>query len=557
MSAMPTERLTDTGSQGADTGRLVRITRRLRSHADFPPLMGLCRELESTILRKERRVVFVGVLKTGKSTLINALLGAPILPVRANRATGVPVRVGYAERLTATVVRDHGRGTEEARVWPDELARYILLDLTTSIAVPPPRIGEVRIGVPVPALQAGWTLVDTPGLQDTPALTERTLGEIECADLAVLVLAADKLLSESEQAMAHTLNARLRGNVIFVINRLGLVDEKDRSEILQRARDVLGGLGNCLVGNPAIFACDARAALAGAPDPGFRAFERYLGTLLTGAAGERIAVLSRLAWAESRITSAHDAASTALAENEAKRAAVVADEESARDRERRHRRQAIREAHMALRRLRSEIHGLVEPFVDDAARSAVELVDADRAWPKRLTVCFRGPLKAVHDRVTARVAGSLAPLELTAPTLWFAVTAEEAVEHMLDQSRALRESVAAYHVYTGVAAGSGMSATLSRWLCNWLYSPSMSREQLEKAVRQTAEALLPRLVADVRHHLDVVDELLAAAASTDVCHDPSAAVQEATAAVIEAERLVTRIEMLRRAIAEAAREALA
>src|ERR671924_251900 len=49
-------------------------------------------------------VFVVGEFKQGKSSLVNALLNAPICPVDDDIATSVPTAVGYAEQPKAAVL---------------------------------------------------------------------------------------------------------------------------------------------------------------------------------------------------------------------------------------------------------------------------------------------------------------------------------------------------------------------------------------------------------------------------------------------------------------------
>ena len=68
---------------------------------------------------------------------------------------------------------------------------------------------------PTLPLDHGCVLVDTPGLPGGLGRTERVYREIERADLAVMVLAADKILSAAEREMARWTNNLLRGNTVF------------------------------------------------------------------------------------------------------------------------------------------------------------------------------------------------------------------------------------------------------------------------------------------------------------------------------------------------------
>ncbi len=59
----------------------------------------------SLLHRQVLHIAFIGTFKSGKSTLINALIGRDILPTKANRATGVITEIVNSPELQAFIVR--------------------------------------------------------------------------------------------------------------------------------------------------------------------------------------------------------------------------------------------------------------------------------------------------------------------------------------------------------------------------------------------------------------------------------------------------------------------
>jgi len=103
------------------------------------------------------RVLVAGEAKRGKSTLINALLGRPVLPSGVTPLTAVVTTVRYGEDPHAEV--RFGDGHEE------KYPLAALGDLVTERGNPRNRrgIAAVTAFVDAPVLAGGVELVDTPG----------------------------------------------------------------------------------------------------------------------------------------------------------------------------------------------------------------------------------------------------------------------------------------------------------------------------------------------------------------------------------------------------------
>jgi GTP-binding protein EngB required for normal cell division len=138
-------------------------------------------------------VALFGRVSSGKSSLLNALLGTRVLPVGVNPITAVPTKLRYGVSLKVAVSYGDGRN---ALVSIEELAR-----LVTEQGNPGNLANIVRaiVEVPSPRLQRGILLVDTPGLGSLAkrGATE-TLAYLPSADLALLLMDAGTTLSEED-----------------------------------------------------------------------------------------------------------------------------------------------------------------------------------------------------------------------------------------------------------------------------------------------------------------------------------------------------------------------
>jgi GTP-binding protein EngB required for normal cell division len=250
------------------------LSQRIDSFFDDPCLRNipdLLPKYEKSILTVRRllqrqtvNITFFGTFKAGKSTLINAILGENLLPSRANRATGVITKIRYHHQKAACVF-ERGNLRKPYLIPYEDIAKYLLLDISQGKSSAPKDIQLVEIGLCHPILKGNRVFVDTPGLRDTKELTQITFKELAKADLAVMVLKAGQILSEDDKKVAKLFNNALNGNLIFIINRLDEIDkeEEDPSEVIEWAIADLEklSLGNSIVGKPRVYATEAKNTL--------------------------------------------------------------------------------------------------------------------------------------------------------------------------------------------------------------------------------------------------------------------------------------------------------
>jgi len=454
-----------------------------------------------TLWRPERQITFFGAFKAGKSTLLNSLIGASLLPTRVNRATGVAVKVRCASQLSATVLRATPDGrTAEETIDVRDMARHVLLRLSGSTATSPPGVEEVCIRLPLSFLQGG-VLVDTPGLLEDEMLAERCHRELEHTDLAVMVLSADKILSRNEREAVRRIHELLKGNIVCVVNRLDLVDEEDRDEVLDWARTALGGTGNALVGR-------ARVFTAGAPS-GSPELRMWLETLLVTGAVESVAVLSRLGILEQRLIDAGSCLQELQSGAQRVTEVVRVEEEARQAMERTAMQKDIAEDRLELKAFQGRLAALGERFVEVSVDRTRRRMEEDRDWTRTgrisahlsVTEALESYASDLEEGARAAVQRSRLPLPDFDIKHWIVNADVSAKRH------APSEIGASFGSRVLGTTGKTLGASVGGWIEKSVFGQDAEREALSR-VEELARSMVPALLAESREYLGRADRLL-------------------------------------------------
>ncbi len=207
-------------------------------------------------LEQERfHLVVLGEFNHGKTTFVNALLGAPVLPVGVTPTTAVIHHVVHGKAPHALAVGDG----DSHEVPVEEVADYVVGGKAAA-----EEVKYLEIDYPAAILEGGVVLVDTPGVNDlNSARAEITYSYLPRADAILFLLDAGQILKESERAfIANKLLAQSRDKVMFIINKIDLLDDDEREEAMAYARTHLAKL----VDDPKVFALSAEQALGGEAD---------------------------------------------------------------------------------------------------------------------------------------------------------------------------------------------------------------------------------------------------------------------------------------------------
>jgi GTPase SAR1 family protein len=180
-------------------------------------------------LDAEFNLTVIGPFKRGKSTLINALLGAEVVTSDIGPETVTINEIRYGEALSIEAcLLDGGRFC----LSPEQIKRE---ELTRILAELPQPVSHLDVRAPVEWLR-GLCLVDTPGTGDLLQRFDRTVQEyLARADAVVFVLSPLDPISENERAFLQlAVLPQDFAKVIFVVNMLDKVRcEEDAARVLE------------------------------------------------------------------------------------------------------------------------------------------------------------------------------------------------------------------------------------------------------------------------------------------------------------------------------------
>ena len=164
----------------------------------------------------------IGQFKRGKSTLINALIGSPILPVGYIPVTAVPTVIRYGAQPRVRVQARDGTWRDVA---PSDVDQYVSEEFNPENAK---GVAGVEVFVSSAMLSTGMCFVDTPGLGSVfTSNTAATNAFIPHIDAALVVVGADPPLAGEELALVETVGKEVQ-NLILVMNKADRTTDAER-----------------------------------------------------------------------------------------------------------------------------------------------------------------------------------------------------------------------------------------------------------------------------------------------------------------------------------------
>ncbi len=193
------QRLQRLGEAGGAVALVKALERAIDRHGlvEFRPALGtIIDRLES----ENFEIAVFGRVSSGKSSLLNHIVGQDVLPVGVNPITAVPTRLVYGAAVRATAWFADRK--------PEQFAIERLAEFVTEQHNPANIRHVTRIVVELPAarLREGIVYVDTPGLGSlaTSGAAE-TKAYLPRCDLGVVLIDAGSTLTQDDLATVQTL----------------------------------------------------------------------------------------------------------------------------------------------------------------------------------------------------------------------------------------------------------------------------------------------------------------------------------------------------------------
>ena len=207
-----------------------------------------------------------GSVNSGKSTLINAILGDEVLPVCLNATTGMITQMVFGEKRAVTLVEKNG---EKRIISRETFFKEGVLDKKTREL--PKQFADIDSAVlesDACLCQKGLRIVDTPGFNSGSELEVITRNYLKQVDAVLLVISGIAPFDDKELAFLKSLkrvsDPKLN-HVFFVINAWDL-DDKRKASCLRVAHNCLEDEFNAEQLERHVFVVDAKAALKAEPD---------------------------------------------------------------------------------------------------------------------------------------------------------------------------------------------------------------------------------------------------------------------------------------------------
>ena len=212
-------------------GLLLKAKELLASLPGSGPMADKLDEELERIKTKKYNVAVVGEFRRGKSSLINALLGLPVLPADATPTTATVNRITYGAEPSVTI--HYKDGSQKKLDSLEELPNYVT-KLSAEREAVAKTVREAVVEYPIVICQNHVDIIDTPGLSDDEEMTRVTIGLLQNIDAAIVAVSALAPFAESEKKFVAQLIANPGvTHILFVVTFIDQIDPEEYDRIFE------------------------------------------------------------------------------------------------------------------------------------------------------------------------------------------------------------------------------------------------------------------------------------------------------------------------------------
>ena len=234
-------RMIKTIQQAEDSGKIS--SGALSLNREIDDLANVQAGLEQGVFR----LLVLGDMKRGKSTFLNALMGENLLPSDVNPCTAILTVLRYGPEKQVTVHFTDGKSSEVLD-FKTFKQRYTIdpseaKQMEESRQEAFPDVSHAVVTYPLPLLEHGVEIVDSPGLNDTEARNQLSLNYLANCHAVLFVLRATQPCTLAERRYLENYIKDRGLSVFFLVNAWDQVKESlidpDDAEELAEAEDRL------------------------------------------------------------------------------------------------------------------------------------------------------------------------------------------------------------------------------------------------------------------------------------------------------------------------------
>ncbi|MGH8233306.1 MAG: dynamin family protein, partial [Rhodanobacteraceae bacterium] len=239
--------------------------------------------LRAKLADKIFNLVVAGEFKRGKSSVVNALLHADVLPTGVVPLTSIVTVLRHGDSPKATVTFEDDRRETTTL---ERLSEFVTERGNPKNAK---RVREVEVSYPAPWLGQGFRLADTPGIGSAYRHnTDVTYDYLPQSDAVIFVASVEQPVSRSEIKFLNDIRA-YAGRIFCLLNK---IDHLSASELKESVAFSTAALREALGADVPVFPVSARLAITARSDKGdawtesgFAAFDKALRQFLQRDSG--------------------------------------------------------------------------------------------------------------------------------------------------------------------------------------------------------------------------------------------------------------------------------